>query len=196
MKSRTGRVERKTSETAVAVRLDLDGSGKAEIATGVPFLDHMLTLFAFHGGFDLAIRARGDLEVDQHHTVEDVGICLGQALKKARGNSSGIRRYGESLLPMDEALAMVAVDVGGRSWLSYTPRGRRIKLGDFNVGLIPQFLKAICDHAGLTLHVRVLDGEDQHHMIEAVFKGLGRALSRALAIQSRRKGTPSTKGKL
>ena len=193
MKRRTGRVKRVTRETSVEVVIDLDGEGAAGVDTGIAFFDHMLTLFAYHGCFDLKISARGDLKVDFHHTVEDVGICLGQALARAWGDKKGIRRYGASILPMDEALALVSVDLGGRGWLVYNSRGRRIKIGDFNVGLVPQFLKAVCDQACATIHVNVLYGRDPHHILEAAFKGLGRAFSQAVEKQPRRKGSPSTK---
>ncbi|MDP8236703.1 MAG: imidazoleglycerol-phosphate dehydratase HisB [Candidatus Erginobacter occultus] len=196
MKKRTGRVERKTKETDITIQLNLDGEGKTAIDTGIPFFDHMLELFGRHGLFDLRVKARGDLAVDYHHTVEDLGICLGQALFEALGEKKGICRYGSATLPMDEALASVAVDCGGRSFLVYNPKIRRIKIGDFNVGLFKEFFRAFTDQARIALHINVLYGDDVHHVIEAVFKGLGRALRAATELDPRVKGVPSTKGKL
>ncbi len=196
MKKRTGRVERKTRETDITIQLNLDGEGKTAIDTGIPFFDHMLELFGRHGLFDLRVKARGDLAVDYHHTVEDLGICLGQAFLKALGDKKGISRYGSAVLPMDEALASVAVDCGGRSFLVYNPKIRRIKIGDFNVGLFKEFFRAFTDQARIALHINVLYGEDVHHVIEAVFKGLGRALRAATELDPRVKGVPSTKGRL
>jgi imidazoleglycerol-phosphate dehydratase len=196
MKKRTGRVERKTRETDITIQLNLDGEGKTAIDTGIPFFDHMLELFGRHGLFDLRVKARGDLAVDYHHTVEDLGICLGQALFEALGEKKGICRYGSAALPMDEALASVAVDCGGRSFLVYNPKIRKIKIGDFNVGLFKEFFRAFTDQARIALHINVLYGDDVHHIIEAVFKGLGRALRAATELDPRVKGVPSTKGKL
>lgn len=189
-------IKRKTGETDVKVDLTLDGQGKSSIKTGVPFFNHMLELFAKHGLFNLSIVARGDLEVDFHHTVEDVGICLGRAFSKALGDKRGIRRYGCAVVPMDEALASVSVDISGRSFLVYQPRVRRIKIGDFQVSLIKGFFKALSDQAGITLHVNTFYGEDVHHVIEAIFKACGRALSQAVSLDPRVKGVPSTKGSL
>ncbi len=196
MKKRQALVKRKTKETDIKVKLVLEGEGKSLIKTGIPFLDHMLELFSKHGLFDLTISARGDLEVDYHHTVEDIGICLGQAFLKALGSKKGIRRYGQATVPMDEALASAAVDISGRSCLVYNAKIRRIKLGDFNVGLIKDFLKAFTDQGSLTLHVDLLSGRDAHHVIEAIFKALGRALRQAVELDPRVKGVPSTKGRL
>ncbi len=196
MKKRTSRVERKTKETEISVQLNLDGEGKTAIDTGIPFFDHMLELFGRHGLFDLEVRARGDLEVDYHHTVEDLGICLGQAFLQALGEKKGICRYGSALLPMDEALASVAVDIGGRSFLVYNPKIRRIKIGDFNAGLFREFFRAFTAEARLALHINVLCGDDVHHVIEAVFKGWARATRAAAELDPRVKGVPSTKGKL
>lgn len=196
MKKRTGRVERKTKETDIVIRLTLDGEGKQSIATGIPFFDHMLELFGRHGLFDLEVKARGDLEVDFHHTVEDLGICLGRAFSQALGEKKGISRYGAADVPMDEALASVAVDLGGRSFLVYNPKIRRIKIGDFNLGLFREFFRAFTDSARIAVHINVLSGDDPHHIIEAVFKGLGRALRAAVELDPRVKGVPSTKGKL
>jgi imidazoleglycerol-phosphate dehydratase len=156
----------------------------------------MLELFARHGLFDLNISAQGDLEVDFHHTVEDIGICLGQALARALGDKHGIRRYGEAAIPMDEALASVAVDLSGRSFLAYNVKVRRIKIGDFNVGLVKEFFRALTDQADLSLHINLLYGEDIHHCLEAVFKAFGRALRQAVEKDPRVRGVPSTKGRL
>ncbi len=196
MKKRTGRVERKTKETDITIQLNLDGEGKTAIDTGIPFFDHMLELFGRHGLFDLEVRARGDLEVDYHHTVEDLGICLGQAWLEALGDKKGISRYGSATVPMDEALAAVAVDLGGRSYLVYQPKIRRIKIGDFNVGLFRDFFRSFTAEGRFALHVNVFYGDDVHHVIEAVFKGLGRALRAAAELDHRVKGVPSTKGRL
>jgi len=196
MKKRTSLVERKTKETDITIQLNLDGEGKTAIDTGIPFFDHMLELFGRHGLFDLKVRARGDLDVDYHHTVEDLGICLGQAFLKALGEKRGISRYGSATVPMDEALAAVTVDLGGRSFLVYRPKIRRIKIGDFNVGLFREFFRAFTAEARLALHINVFYGDDVHHVVEAVFKGWGRAMRAAAELDPRVKGVPSTKGKL
>ncbi|MBL7199366.1 MAG: imidazoleglycerol-phosphate dehydratase HisB [Anaerolineae bacterium] len=194
---RRAQVERGTGETRIALTLDLDGAGRWEIETGVGFFDHMLSHVAAHGLIDLTVRADGDLHVDAHHTVEDVGIALGTALKQALGDRGGITRYGQSLLPMDETLALVALDFSNRGLfvgdLSFS--GERV--GEFDVELVPEFLSALARSAGMTLHARLLCGENTHHQIEAVFKGLGRALRQAVAPDVRRAGSvPSTKGVL
>jgi imidazoleglycerol-phosphate dehydratase len=194
---RRAQVERETGETKIALTLDLDGAGRWEIETGVGFFDHMLSHVAAHGLIDLTLRADGDLHVDAHHTVEDVGIALGTALKQALGDRRGITRYGQSLLPMDETLALVALDFSNRGLfvgdLSFS--GERV--GEFDVELVPEFLSALARSAGMTLHARLLCGENTHHQIEAVFKGLGRALRQAVAPDVRRAGSvPSTKGVL
>jgi imidazoleglycerol-phosphate dehydratase len=193
---RTAEVERATRETRVRVGVDLDGSGKARVDTGIGFLDHMLELLAGHSMVDLEVEAQGDLEVDEHHTVEDVGIVLGQAISEALGERRGIRRYG-FLLPMDEALARVAVDLGGRSYLVFRADFARERVGDLPTELVEDFLKALADHLGANLHVSVEYGRNEHHKIEAIFKGLGRAL-RAAVEQDPRLGQelPSTKGTL
>ncbi len=196
MNKRTARVARKTKETDISVQLNLDGEGKTAVETGIPFFDHMLELFGRHGLFDLRVRARGDLAVDFHHTVEDLGICLGQAFFQALGDKKGISRYGSAEVPMDEALAEVAVDCGGRSFLVYNPKVRRIKIGDFNIGLFKEFFRAFADGARIALHVNVRYGDDVHHVVEAVFKGWGRAMRAAVTIDPRVKGVPSTKGRL
>jgi len=189
-------IERKTAETDIKLTLTLDGRGKSSIKTGIPFLNHMLELMTKHGLFDLSLTARGDLEVDFHHTVEDVGICLGRAFSKALGDKKGIQRFGCALVPMDEALASVSVDISGRSFLVYKPRIRKIKIGNFQVSLIKGFFKAFCDHAGINLHASAYYGEDVHHVIEAIFKAWARALKQAVSLDPRVEGIPSTKGKL
>ncbi len=193
---RIASISRKTSETDIVLSLNLDGSGQAAVQTGVAFLDHMLTLLAGHSGFDLELQATGDLEVDGHHTVEDIGICLGQALREALGSKAGINRYGSMLLPMDEALALVAVDLSGRPFLAYDVPVKNAKLGDFDTELAEEFCRALANSAALTLHVKMLAGRNSHHIIEAVFKALARSLRQAVALDSGRTGIPSTKGQL
>jgi imidazoleglycerol-phosphate dehydratase len=189
-------LQRKTGETEITLTLSLDGEGRSDIRTGIPFFDHMLTLFTRHGLLDLEIAAKGDIEVDYHHTVEDVGITLGQAIAKALGDKAGIRRYGHSYVPMDEALARAVVDCSGRPFLAYeAPRGVEA-IGLFPFQLVEEFLRAVAVNAGLTLHVSILAGRDAHHMAEAVFKALGRALDIAVSLDGRVKGIPSTKGVL
>jgi len=200
MKKRKVVVKRKTKETDITLELGVDGKGKAQIKTGIGFLDHMLTLFTKHGLFDLKIKAKGDLDVDIHHTNEDVGICLGTALKKALGNKKGIKRFGTCFVPMDEALASVRVvlDISGRPSL-YLKRAKGLKAESargYTLQDAKEFLKALCQNSGMNMHVDILRGEDTHHMIEAVFKALGRALDEATRIDKRVKGIPSTKGKL
>jgi len=189
-------IERKTRETDITVRLDLDGGGKADIQTGVPFLDHMLELFTRHGLFNITVSARGDLETGYHHTVEDVGICLGDAFADALGDKTGINRFGEATVPMDEALVSVSLDLSGRFCLVYKPGIRKIKIGDFNLGLIREFLKAFAEETKMSLHINSPYGRDPHHVVEAVFKALGRAMREAVSIDPRVKGIPSTKGTL
>ena len=194
--SRTASIDRKTSETDIKIDWTLDGEGNAVISTGVPFFDHMLILFTRHGLFDLSVDAKGDIDIDYHHTVEDVGIALGTALSKALGDKAGIRRYGSAYVPMDETLARVVVDCSGRPFLAYdVPRGIE-PIGLFPFQLVEEFLRALSVHAGLTLHVSILAGRDAHHMAEAVFKALGRALEVAVSRDIRVKGIPSTKGLL
>ncbi|MEI6321980.1 MAG: imidazoleglycerol-phosphate dehydratase HisB [bacterium] len=193
---RSASIDRKTSETDIRISLTFDGEGKAEISTGVPFFDHMLVLFTRHGLFDLAIDAKGDIDIDYHHTVEDVGIALGMAFGKALGDKAGIRRYGSAYVPMDETLARVVVDCSGRPFLAYdAPRGVE-PVGLFPFQLVEEFLRALSVHAGLTLHVSILAGRDAHHMAEGIFKALGRALDVAVSRDTRVKGIPSTKGLL
>ena len=193
---RTGEVERNTAETRISVKISIDGTGAADLSTGVPFLDHMLTLFAVHGLFDLMVKADGDLEVDAHHTVEDIGISLGMALSKALGDRKGITRYGHFTLPMDEALASVTLDLSNRPFLVYDTPPLADRAGEFETQLVPEFFRAFCQHGGVTLHVRILYGANTHHMIEAAFKAFGRALAAAVAFDPRRGGIPSSKGTL
>ncbi|MGI6380600.1 MAG: imidazoleglycerol-phosphate dehydratase HisB [Anaerolineae bacterium] len=193
---RSALVERETRETSVRVQLDLDGSGRWQIATGVAFLDHMLSHVAAHSLIDLEIACQGDLEVDAHHSVEDVGIAMGQALARALGDKVGIVRYGSHTLPMDEALALVSLDLSGRGLLVYHVDIPTAQVGTFDTELVPEFLRALAHNAGITLHVRLLDGANSHHIIEAIFKALGRALGQAVARDERRIGVASTKGTL
>lgn len=194
--TRSARVARKTTETDITVGLDLDG-GKVEIATGVPFFDHMLDQLGRHGHLGLTIDGVGDLEIDAHHTVEDTGIALGQALSDALGDKAGIRRYGDALVPMEEALAQIALDISGRPLLVYEAEVPADAIGQFDVGLTQEFLQALVRTGGLTLHVRLLAGRNAHHCVEAIFKGVARALSDAVAIEPRSSGSvPSTKGTL
>ena len=197
---RQAQMVRKTGETDISIKLVIDGSGKSTIKTGIPFFDHMLTLFAKHALFDLDVRAKGDTEVDFHHTVEDVGIVLGQVVAKALGDKKGMVRYGNFHLPMDETLVRVALDFSGRPLLVWRlPKGmnlNRLKAGDFPAQLTVEFLRGFVQQAGLTLHVEVLYSDETHHLIEAVFKGLARALEQAVRRDSRVKGIPSTKGML
>lgn len=193
---RAATVSRKTMETDITVSVQLDGSGITDIATGIGFFDHMLTLWARHGLFDLTVRMQGDLYVDGHHSVEDAGIVLGQALLKALGDKAGIKRYGTVFVPMDEALAMVSLDISGRPYLVFEGELPSIKIGEFDSELLEEFLRALAVHAGLTLHVRILYGKNAHHMVEAVFKALGRALDEATRKDERIVGVMSTKGML
>jgi imidazoleglycerol-phosphate dehydratase len=194
---RKAKIERKTKETQISVELNIDGTGKYEIMTPIPFLDHMLTLMCKHGLFDVRLKAKGDVEIDDHHTVEDTGIVLGKVLKEALGGMQGITRYGQASVPMDEAMAQVALDISGRQYLVYNVAfPKKSKLRDFDPDLIEDFLQAFASSAGITLHVTVLYGRNTHHIIEAVFKALGRALKQAVSIDPRVKGVPSTKGSL
>ncbi|NMC32793.1 MAG: imidazoleglycerol-phosphate dehydratase HisB [Veillonellaceae bacterium] len=194
--AREGFVSRQTQETRVDVSVSLDGTGDSRIATGIGFFDHMLTLFAKHGLFTLKIQATGDLAVDCHHTVEDVGIVLGQALQQAVGDKRGIRRYGQFLVPMDEALAQVILDFSGRPFLVFDAELGQGHVGELDVEMVEEFLRALAVNAGITLHVRILYGKNRHHMIEAIFKALGRALAQSLEIDPRVQGVPSSKGML
>jgi len=193
---RTASVARKTGETDIALSFGLDGSGEVELATDVPFLNHMLDLFARHGQFDLTLRAQGDVEVDDHHTVEDIAICLGQALREALGDKSGIKRYASVFIPMDEALAQVVIDLSNRPHLEYRAEYPSAQIGSFQTELVHEFLWKLALEARITLHVIVHYGRNTHHMVEAVFKALGRALDEATGFDPRVKGVPSTKGVL
>ena len=194
---RKAEIKRKTKETDIAVSVDLDGTGKADVATGIGFLDHMLEQVARHGLIDLKIKAAGDLHIDQHHTAEDVGIALGQALKRALGDMKGITRYADVLLPMDEALTRCAIDVSGRPHLVWRVKFSRGKIGEFDTELVREFFQALAQNAGITLHMENLYGRNNHHIAESCFKGLARVLRTALAIDPRNaKSVPSTKGTL
>ncbi|SDF35558.1 imidazoleglycerol-phosphate dehydratase HisB [Sporolituus thermophilus] len=194
--TRTATVERQTAETQVKATINLDGAGRAEISTGIGFFDHMLSLFAKHGLFDLMVAAKGDLIVDGHHTVEDTGIVLGRTVAQALGDKQGIRRYGTAFVPMDEALAMVALDISGRPYLHFEAAFPGERIGDMASELVEEFLRAFAVHAALTLHVRLLYGHNAHHMAEAIFKALGRALDEATRLDGRIDGVLSTKGTL
>ena len=193
---RRGEVVRETKETRISLALDLDGQGTSDISTGVGFLDHMLELFARHGLFDLEVTARGDLEVDAHHTVEDIGICLGLAVRDGLGSGEGIRRYGWSILPMDEALSTVALDLGGRPYLSISLPTLEGEMGGFAMELLPEFFQAFCNNAGANLHIRVDSGRNRHHIAEAIFKAFAKALEQAVSVDPRVQGVPSTKGRI
>ena len=194
---RKARIERKTKETQIAAEMRLDGTGSYTIKTPIPFFDHMLTLMCKHGLFDMKLVAKGDIEIDDHHTVEDTGIVLGKVLKEALGDMKGISRYGQASVPMDEALAQVSIDISGRHYLVYNVAfPKKSKLREFDPDLIEDFLQAFAGSAGITLHVNVFYGRNTHHIIEAIFKALGRALRQAVTIDPRVKGVPSTKGSL
>jgi imidazoleglycerol-phosphate dehydratase len=194
--SRSARIERKTAETEIVLTVDLEGSGRAEVATGVGFFDHMLTLLAKHAAIDLAVEAKGDLHVDQHHTVEDVGICLGQAMRQALGDKSGIRRYGHFTLPMEETLATVAIDLSGRYYLVFQAHFPTAKIGDFDSELVEDFWQAVAANTLCNLHIQVHYGRNSHHVSEAIFKAAARALRMAVELDLRTSGVPSTKGTL
>lgn len=194
---RQAEIRRKTAETDIVLFLDLDGTGEAEVQTGVGFLDHMLTLFARHGGFDLRVQCAGDTWVDDHHSVEDIGICLGQALREALGDKTGIARYGQRILPMDESLILVAADISGRGGCYYALEVPAQKVGSFDTELAEEFFIALAREAGITLHLRQLAGSNSHHILEGAFKAAGRALREAVALDKRNVGrVPSTKGVL
>jgi imidazoleglycerol-phosphate dehydratase len=194
---RKGAISRKTKETDIEVSVDLDGTGLAKIATGIGFFDHMLEQLARHSLIDVEIRAKGDLHIDQHHTVEDTGIALGLAVRQALGSMAGIARFADALLPMDETLTRVAVDISGRPFLVFRTQFRQEKIGAFDTELVREFFQAFATHAGMNIHVETLYGENAHHIAESSFKGLARALRAAVAIDARQKNTiPSTKGSL
>jgi imidazoleglycerol-phosphate dehydratase len=193
---RNASIDRKTRETAVKVALKLDGSGRGEVSTGVPFLDHMLESFARHGFFDLKIEAKGDLHIDEHHTVEDVGIVLGKAFAQALGDRSGIKRFGEAAVPLDEALCSVVVDISGRAYLAYNISIAQERVGSFQTELVHDFMKAFSDNVGMNLHLNLIGGRNPHHVIEAAFKALARAMDQATSLEPRVAGVLSTKGTL
>ena len=196
MDKRIAVVKRKTSETDVSLTINIDGRGNSQIDTGIGFLDHMLTLFAKHGLFDLKVKAKGDTHVDMHHTVEDIGICLGEAFYQALGKRKGIRRYGLGYVPMDETLCRTVVDLSNRPYLIFNVKSPKPRRGDFDIGLTKEFLKALSNKGGITLHVNLIYGENGHHINEAIFKSLAIALDTASVIDKRIIGLPSTKGRL
>ena len=196
MPERKAEISRDTKETQIRLCLTLDGSGRSDSSTGVGFLDHMLDLLARHGLFDLSVQATGDTRVDAHHTVEDVGICLGRAIAEALGDRTGIRRFGSCMTPMEDSLAQIALDLGGRGGLVYNVTFPTEKTGEFDVQLVKEFLNAVATNAGVNLHVNVPYGKNSHHIAEAIFKGLAKALDLATQIDPRVKDVPSTKGVL
>jgi imidazoleglycerol-phosphate dehydratase len=196
MRERISSITRETKETQISLTINLDGKGNGDINTGVGFFDHMLNLMAFHGGFDLEIKAKGDIEVCDHHLVEDVGITLGEAVLKALGDKRGIKRYGTFFIPMDETLAQVSLDISGRSFLAFDCTFARESIGSFSTEMVKEFFRAFAFNAGITLHGRVLYGENDHHKVEALFKALGRALREAKEVDENNMQLPSTKGKL
>jgi len=193
---RRARVARTTKETDISIELNIDGRGDSQIHTGVPFLDHMLEIFARHGFFDLTVQASGDLEVDQHHTVEDIGLALGQTVREALAEKVGIRRFGAAACPLDEALVNAVVDLSGRPFLAYKLRIKQARVGDFDTELVHDFLLAFTNQAAMNLHLHQVQGRNPHHIIEAAFKALARALDEATEIDPRVRGVPSTKGSL
>lgn len=195
-RGRNAEVHRRTKETDISVHVALDGAGSYDVETGVPFLNHMLELFARHGFFDLVVKGTGDLKVDAHHTVEDVGLTLGEALRQALGDKQGIRRFGEAIVPLDEALVSVVVDLSGRPFLVYNVKLDQERVGTFDVELVNDFLLALANQVGMNLHVNMISGRNPHHIVEASFKGLARALSQAASFDPRVKGVLSTKGVL
>ncbi len=193
---RRAEVKRKTKETDISIELNLDGSGKYEINTPVPFLNHMLGLMAYHGRFDLKLNAAGDIDVDFHHLIEDLGIVIGEAIKEALGEKKGIRRYGNAIIPMDESLAEVTIDLSGRPYLVYRVQNKRLRLRDLEVSLFEDFFRALSNNSLMNLHIRIHYGRDPHHMYEAIFKAFGRALREAASLEPGLKEAPSTKGRL
>jgi imidazoleglycerol-phosphate dehydratase len=190
------RIERKTRETDIVLAIDLDGSGRSKVATGIGFLDHMLTALSTHSGIDLDVRCRGDLHVDAHHSVEDVGIVLGQALKQALGDKKGVVRFGHAYVPLDEALSRAVVDLSGRPWLHFGVQWKAQRIGDMPTELFEDFFWALVDHGRFNLHLDVLRGRNAHHVAETLFKATARALRMAVALDARTAGVPSTKGSL
>ena len=196
MEHRIAEVVRNTKETKIRIRLDLDGTGKAQIRTGIGFFDHMLNGFARHGLFDLEVEVDGDLEVDCHHTIEDTGIVLGQAIRQAVGDKAGMKRFGYFILPMDDALALCAVDLGGRAYFSIDGEFQTERVGDYETQLVTEFFYALASNAQMNLHIRLLAGQNDHHKIEAIFKAFGKALDQAVSMDERISGVLSTKGSL
>ncbi len=194
--NRSAAIERTTKETAIKLSLDLDGSGAARLNSSIPFLDHMLEQIARHGLIDLTVEAKGDREIDDHHTVEDIGICLGEALRQAVGDKAGITRYGHAYVPLDEALSRVVLDFSGRPGLEYHIDFPKETVGGFDIDLFKEFFQAVSNHGRITLHIDALRGGNNHHIIETVFKAFGRALRMAVAADARQQGIPSTKGAL
>lgn len=194
---RNSKIDRKTKETEIHVKLNLDGTGLSSVDTGIPFMDHMLNLFTAHGFMDMELTARGDTEIDDHHTVEDLGICLGSALNEALGDKKGIKRYGMATIPMDETLIRVVIDISNRPILSYRVPLKKRTTGTFDVSLMKEFFRALAINAGITMHIDLLAGEEPHHISEAIFKAFGRALDRASSLEDRLgESVPSTKGLL
>ena len=192
---RKATVERKTKETDIKLELNLDGGGISEIDTGIPFIDHMLGLMAARAFMDIQITAKGDTEIDDHHTIEDLGICLGEAINQALGEKRGIRRYGQATVPMDEAMTMVAIDISNRPFLAYRVSLKETKTGKFDVNLVKEFFRAMVNYSGITMHVDLVSGDDAHHIAESIFKAFGIALDQAIGIESRLEdAVPSTKG--
>ena len=194
---RKATIDRKTKETEIKLKLDLDGTGISKIKTSIPFLDHMLSLTAAHGFMDIEISAKGDTEIDDHHTMEDLGICMGMAVKEALGEKKGIRRFGQATIPMDESLVRVAIDISNRPFLAYRVFPGESRTGRFDINLIEDFFRALVNHSGITMHVDLISGRDAHHIAESIFKSFGRALDMAVQMEKRSQGTiPSTKGLL
>ncbi len=194
---RDGEIDRKTNETDIRVRFNLDGRGKSAINTGIPFMDHMLKLMAVHGYFDCEISANGDIDIDYHHTVEDLGICLGMAVSKCLGEKKGIRRYGQATVPMDEAMSRVVIDISNRPFLAYRVEVNNSKTGSFDIALLEEFFRAFVNYSGITMHIDMISGKDPHHIAESVFKAFGKALDMATWAEERLGGNiPSSKGLL
>lgn len=194
---RSSKIDRKTKETEIHLKLNIDGTGLSSVDTGIPFMDHMLNLFTAHGFMDMELTARGDTEIDDHHTVEDLGICLGSALNEALGDKRGIKRYGMATIPMDETLIRVVIDISNRPILSYRVPLKKRTTGTFDVSLMKEFFRALVINAGITMHIDLLAGEEPHHISEAIFKAFGRALDQASSLEDRLDGSvPSTKGLL
>jgi imidazoleglycerol-phosphate dehydratase len=192
--ARKAKISRKTNETSIAIEINLDGTGTGNISSSIPFLDHMLNLFSKHSLIDLSVKSRGDTHIDDHHLVEDIGICLGKAFQKAIGDKAGIKRYGSAYVPMDESLCGVNLDISGRPYLVYSVKFGNKNIGGFDPTLLNEFFKAFSDHSGITLHIQIVYGSNYHHMAEAIFKAFARALGEAITPDSRIKGIPSTKG--